>query len=78
MMAGLAALRRSDEGATAIEYAIIGALIGIGLVGSLVGTKTSLNAIFGVASTQMASGTSSGSGMVLPPSANAGAWRREL
>jgi pilus assembly protein Flp/PilA len=68
------ALRRSERGATAIEYAIIGALIGIGLVGSLIGTKTSLNAVFGVASSQMASGTKSGTSMVVPPSANAGAW----
>lgn len=73
-MVGLRALRRSNEGATAIEYALIGALIGLGLIGSLVTTKTSLNAIFGVASTQMASGTKTGSGMVVPPSANAGAW----
>jgi Flp pilus assembly pilin Flp len=51
-------LRRSDAGATAIEYAIIGALIGIGLIGSLVTTKTSLSAIFGMAATQMASGGS--------------------
>ncbi len=30
---------RQDRGATAIEYAIIGAMIGIGLVGSLLGTR---------------------------------------
>jgi Flp pilus assembly pilin Flp len=41
---------RQDRGATAIEYAIIGALIGIGLVGSLLGTKGSLNQVFGTAS----------------------------
>jgi Flp pilus assembly pilin Flp len=53
---------RSESGATAIEYAIIGALIGIGLIGSLVGTKTSLAAVFGTAATQMASGTNASSG----------------
>jgi Flp pilus assembly pilin Flp len=48
-------LRRSQEGAAAIEYAIIGALIGIGLIGSLIGTRGSLSAIFGTASSAMAS-----------------------
>jgi Flp pilus assembly pilin Flp len=47
-----------SRGAAAIEYALIGALIGIGLVGALIGTKTSLSAIFGTAGTQMAAGTS--------------------
>lgn len=41
---------RQDRGATAIEYAIIAALIGIGLVGSLLGTKGSLNQVLGAAS----------------------------
>lgn len=48
-------LTRSERGATAIEYALIGALIGLGLIGSLVTTKGSLNAIFGTASGQMGS-----------------------
>jgi Flp pilus assembly pilin Flp len=47
-------LRRDEQGANAIEYAIIAALIGIGLIGSLVGTRGSLSAIFGVASSKMA------------------------
>ena len=64
-----------SRGATAIEYAIIAALIGIGLIASLVSTKTSISSIFGVASSQMASGTassgsssggSSGSGSTIP------------
>ena len=58
-------LCRAQRGATAIEYAIIAGLIGLGLVGSLVATRGSLSAIFGTAGSQMnsaASGTSSGSG----------------
>lgn len=60
---GTATMRRlrlnSDSaGATAIEYAIIAGLIGLGLVASLVTTRGSLSAIFGVASSQM--GSSSG------------------
>ena len=47
-----------DHGATAIEYAIIAGLIGLGLVGSLVTTRGSLSAIFGTASSQMSSGVS--------------------
>lgn len=57
------AIRRDERGATAIEYAVIAALIGIGIIGSLVTTRTSLNSIFGVASSQMGSvngGASSG------------------
>lgn len=50
-------LRRSDRGATAIEYAIIAGLIGLGLVGSLVTTRGSLRAVFGAAGSQMGSAT---------------------
>lgn len=54
----LASIRRSDDaGATAIEYAIIAGLIGLGLVGSLVATRGSLSSIFGTASGQMGSAT---------------------
>lgn len=66
----LGVLRRSERGATAIEYALIAGLLGIGLLGSLVGTKTSLNAIFGVVSTQMGSASSdstANAGLVLNP-----------
>lgn len=61
---------QSDSGATAIEYAIIAALIGIGLIASLVGTKSSISSVFGVASSQMDSAnSSSGSAPApLPPS----------
>lgn len=58
-------LCRSESGATALEYALIGALIGLGLVGALATTKGSLSAVFGVAASQMdpaASGYGSGSG----------------
>ena len=47
-------LRRSDHGATAIEYAIIAGLIGLGLVGSLATTRGSLAGVYGKAGTQMA------------------------
>lgn len=59
-------LGRSESGATAIEYAIIGALIGIGLVGSLVTTRGSLNSIFGVASSQMGSANAGAAAGALP------------
>ena len=62
-------LVRSDRGATAIEYAIIAGLIGLGLVGSLVTTRGSLSAIFGTAGSQMASGvaTTSSGGLAVTP-----------
>ena len=46
---------KSDRGATAIEYAIIAGLIGLGLVGSLVTTRGSLSSVFGTASSNMSS-----------------------
>ena len=70
-------LRRSERGATAIEYAIIAGLIGLGLVGSLVATRGSLSTIFGTAGSQMSSGTSASAGPLHPPvpvSPNAGTW----
>lgn len=60
----MAHLKRDDRGATAIEYAIIAGLIGLGLVGSLVTTRGSLSAIFGTAGSQMASGVGSSSAPV--------------
>ena len=64
-------LHCDQRGATAIEYAIIAGLIGLGLVGSLVTTRGSLSAVFGTASTQMGSAAglnpgSSGSGPAAP------------
>ncbi len=57
---------RCDSGATAVEYAIIAALIGLGLVGSLVTTRTSLSAIFGTTGTQMSSAASDAPAGVAP------------
>lgn len=48
-------LWRGEHGATAIEYAILAGLIGLGLVGSLVTTRGSLSAVFGTASSQIGS-----------------------
>ncbi len=65
-------MRRNDSGATAIEYAILAGLIGLGIVGSLVTTRGSLSSTYGTASTQMSSATpapaagGSGSGYVPP------------
>lgn len=56
-MRSMRALRRDPTAATAIEYAIIAGLIGLGLVGSLVTTRGSLSAVFGTAATKMASGS---------------------
>lgn len=48
-------VRLGDRGATAIEYAIVAGLIGLGLVGSLVMTRGSLSTVFGTTATKMAS-----------------------
>lgn len=53
----IANLKRSSSGATAIEYAVIAGIVGLGLVGSLVTTRGSLSAVFGTASSSMASAT---------------------
>lgn len=50
-----------ERGATAIEYAIIAGLIGLGLVGSLVTTRGSLSSVFGTAASQISSGPDSAS-----------------
>jgi pilus assembly protein Flp/PilA len=47
-------IARDDRGANAIEYALLAALIGIGLIGSLNVTRSSLSAIFGMAASKMA------------------------
>lgn len=59
-MRRLTKILRDDRGANAIEYALIAALIGIGLIGSLVGTRTSLSSIFGSLSTTMGSASPGG------------------
>lgn len=56
MRAMIIRLRRDAGGATAIEYGLIAGLVALGIIGSLVTTKGSLNAIFGTASSKMAAG----------------------
>ncbi len=53
---------QATSGATAIEYALLASLIGLGIVGSLVTTKGSLSSVFGTASTNMSSATSGSAG----------------
>lgn len=48
-------IRFDQRGATAIEYALIAGLIGLGLIASLVTTRGSLAGVFGTASNQMGS-----------------------
>ncbi len=60
-----------ERGATAIEYGLIAGLIALGIVGSLVGTRGSLNGIFGTVSSQMGSAQgASPAGQSLPSNAN--------
>lgn len=54
-------LDRSERGATAVEYALIAGLIGLGIVGSLVTTRTSLSNTLGGVAGQMGSGASADS-----------------
>lgn len=70
---------RDEAGATAIEYGLIAGIIALGLVGSLVGTRTSLNAIFGQASGQMGSANGGGSSTSLPATSNpqSALWSRK-
>ncbi len=68
-------ISRSNAGATAIEYGLLAGLIALGVVASLMGTKTSLNAVFSTTSTQLGSVTSQASSTTpqpLPPSAWSG------
>ena len=71
-MRALTRLSRAERGATAIEYAIIAGLIGLGLVGSLVTTRGSLSGIFGTAGTQM--NTATATKPPVPASPSAGSW----
>ncbi len=59
-------IRRSERGATAIEYGLIAGLIAIGIVGSLVGTKASLNSVFGMSASGL--GSANGSSTQAPQS----------
>lgn len=49
----LAKLRRNEEGATAIEYGLIAALIAVAAITALQGLGTQLNTTFTSASTAM-------------------------
>ncbi len=49
---------RDERGATAIEYGLIAGLIALGIVGSLVGTRSSLNATYSAVSTGLGGGSS--------------------
>ncbi len=51
-----------ESGATAIEYGLIAGLIALGIVGSLVGTRGSLNAIFGQVSSGVGSAAPAAAG----------------
>lgn len=66
---------KTDRGATAIEYAIIAGLIGLGLVGSLVTTRGSLSSVFGTASSQMASSDAGTGAGAVDLGARAGYWQ---
>ena len=47
------ALALGESGATAIEYGLIAAIIGVGLIAALGAMKTDLNATFGKVSTEL-------------------------
>ncbi len=47
----------AESGATAIEYGLIAGLIALGIVGSLVGTRGSLNSVYGAASSGLGQST---------------------
>lgn len=53
---------REEEGATAIEYALIAALIAIAIVGALQATGTSLTNLFGRVQTALGTGAPTGGG----------------
>jgi pilus assembly protein Flp/PilA len=63
----LRSLRRDDRGATAIEYGVIAALIGLGLVAALTSTKGSLNQDYTCIATGL--GTQGASGCSATPPA---------
>lgn len=49
----LSKLRKSEKGATAIEYALIAALIGVGIITMLGNVGTELNNTFSAIDTQL-------------------------
>jgi pilus assembly protein Flp/PilA len=44
---------KCESGATAIEYGLIAAIVGVGIVTALTSLKTDLNATFGKVSTEL-------------------------
>lgn len=68
-MSFLRRLRHTSEGATAVEYGLIAALLALGIVGSLVTTKTSLQSVFGSAGSGLERGGSSHPAVAVSPSA---------
>jgi Flp pilus assembly pilin Flp len=58
-MTNLRRLGSNQRGATAIEYAIVAGLIGLGLVGVLTGTRASLNQDFNCVGARLNGGTAS-------------------
>jgi Flp pilus assembly pilin Flp len=59
MLGSLRSLRAVDDGVAAIEYAVIAALIGVGLIGSLVVTRTSLNCEYNTIASILGGGSAS-------------------
>lgn len=53
-------LRRSEAGATAIEYGLIAALIAVALIGALQAVSSSLSGTFNKVSTELDTATSGG------------------
>ena len=49
----IARFGKDESGATAIEYALIAAIVGIGIIAALQQVKTQLNATFGKVSTTL-------------------------
>jgi pilus assembly protein Flp/PilA len=45
---------KDESGATAIEYGLIAAIIGVGIIASLENVRTALRAQFGTVATQVA------------------------
>jgi pilus assembly protein Flp/PilA len=53
MMKFLNKLRRNEDGATAIEYGLIAALLSIGIITAVTSVKTSLNGTFNKVSSKI-------------------------
>lgn len=53
-------LIKDESGATAIEYALIAALVAVGIILALQGVRTQLNELFNRISTELASARAQG------------------